>query len=105
MVKIRLKRLGRTHKPFYRLAAMDIRTKRDGKTIEELGTYDPTAADAAKQVQVNVERIQHWLSVGAQPSETAAGVLKRAGVELPAWVGKQAKQGRKAREKAAAKKG
>ncbi len=104
MVKIRLKRLGRTHKPFYRLAVMDSRTKRDGKTIEELGTYDPGISDAEKQIQIKVERAQHWISVGAQPSETAASLLRRAGVDLPAWVGKQRKQGQKSRERAAAAK-
>jgi small subunit ribosomal protein S16 len=70
MVKLRLKRYGRTHQPVYRLGAVDSRAKRDGKVIEELGVYDPTFKDDAKQIQFNQERCQHWLNVGAQPSET-----------------------------------
>ncbi|TWT40876.1 30S ribosomal protein S16 [Phycisphaerae bacterium RAS1] len=80
-VKLRLKRFGRTHKPLYRLSAMDSRCPRDGVTVEELGQYDPTNADKSKQVQLNAERIKYWLSVGAQPSETVAGLLKLSGIK------------------------
>lgn len=103
MVKIRLRRFGRTHKPFYRLAAMDTRTKRDGKTIEELGTFDPLNKDEAKQINIDVERCRHWVSTGAQPSETAAKLLQRVGIELPKWVGKTKKRGStRPKQKAAA---
>ena len=85
MVRLRLRRFGRTHRPYYRLAAMDGRTKRDGKAIEELGTYNPIEKDPDKQVQLNADRIRYWLSVGAMPSETAVGLLRRVGVEVPAW--------------------
>lgn len=84
MVRLRLKRFGRTHRPYYRLDAMDIRTKRDGKPIEELGTYDPLEKDESKQVKINAERVNYWLSVGAQPTPTVRSLLKRAGVEVPA---------------------
>lgn len=81
MVKLRLKRLGRTHRPFYRLAATDQRSKRDGKSIEELGTYDPLHKDESKQIEFDAERIKYWLSVGAQPSQTVRSLIKRAGIE------------------------
>jgi small subunit ribosomal protein S16 len=80
MVVLRLKRFGRTHSPFFRLGAADKRAPRDGRVIEELGWYSPTAPEG-KQWKVNEERIRHWLSVGAQPSETALMLLKRAGIE------------------------
>ncbi len=70
-----MSRLGRPHRPFYRLSAIDQRTKRDGKVIEPLGWYDPMALDATKQLNLNVERIKHWLAVGAQPSETVTDLL------------------------------
>lgn len=81
MVKLRLKRFGRTHRPFYRLNAMDQRSPRDGRPIEELGFFDPQHADAAKQIQFNAERVKYWLSVGAQPSETVASLLKKSGID------------------------
>ena len=81
MVKLRLKRFGRRHRPFYRLNAIDQRTPRDGRAIEELGFYDPIEPDDAKQVQVNTQRVKYWLSVGAQPSETVARLLKRVGLD------------------------
>lgn len=77
MVRLRLKRMGRTHRPFYRLNAVDKRTQRDGKIIENLGWYDPVAKDSSKQVELKVDRIKHWLSVGAQPSETVADLLAK----------------------------
>lgn len=81
MVRLRLKRFGRTHKPYYRLNAIDQRNPRDGRSLEELGQYDPMNKDESKQVNFNAERIQYWLSVGAQPSETVANLLKRAGID------------------------
>ena len=81
-VKLRLKRMGRTHRSFFRLNAMDTRSPRDGRVIEELGWYDPNAKQADKQVSLKRERIEYWLSVGAQPSETVAGLLKRQGIAV-----------------------
>lgn len=82
MVKLRFKRFGRRHVPFYRLNAMDIRTPRNGMPIEELGTYDPLEKDQAKAIQFNTERVKYWLSVGAQPSETVTSLLKKIGIEV-----------------------
>lgn len=79
MVKIRLKRLGRRHRAEYRLCVMDARSPRDGKTIEEVGVYSPQTRDSAKQFSFNAERVKYWLSVGAQPSETAHDLLAQAG--------------------------
>ncbi len=81
MVRLRLKRMGRTHRPYYRLNAMDQRTKRDGKSIEQLGHFDPLERDEAKQFDCKEDRVRYWLSVGAQPSETVAALLKKAGIE------------------------
>ncbi len=84
MVKLRLKRTGRRHQPYYRIVAVDLKQRRDGEPIEELGHYNPLEADAAKQVVLNPERAAHWLNAGAQPSETVARLLKRAGVSKAA---------------------
>jgi small subunit ribosomal protein S16 len=84
MVRIRLKRFGRTHSPAYRLCAMDARSPRDGRPIEELGYYHPCNKNEDEQVKLNAERIAYWLGVGAQPSETAAALIKKAGIEKPA---------------------
>lgn len=74
-----MSRHGRTHKPFYRINAVDQRSPRDGRFIENLGWFDPLAA-ADKQVTFNEERMKHWLSVGAQPSETMKDILVKAGL-------------------------
>ena len=76
MVVLRLKRMGRRHRPFYRINAMDKRAPRDGRVIEQLGWYDPVAKDD-KQLSINIERVDYWLSVGAQPSKTVASLLRR----------------------------
>lgn len=75
MVRIRMSRIGRVHRPFFRISAIDQRTKRNGKVIEPLGWYDPIAKDEAKQITLNTERVKHWLSVGAQPSDTVMNLL------------------------------
>ena len=80
MVVLRLKRLGRRHRPFYRINAMDRRKPRNGRVIEALGHYDPLAPED-RQVQVNVERADYWLSVGAQPSRTVASLLRKVGCD------------------------
>ncbi len=81
MVKLRLKRMGRRNRPFYRIAAMDHRTAPKGKAIEDLGSYDPLINEWDKAVTCNAERVKYWLSVGAQPSETLASLLKKIGVD------------------------
>ena len=80
-VKIRLKRMGRKNHPFFRLNAIDSRSPRDGRVIEELGYYDPRNKDQAKQFVAKLDRCTHWLNVGAIPSETVSSLLKKAGVE------------------------
>lgn len=80
MVVIRFKRLGRTHLPYYRLAAVDSRRPRDSKVIEELGTYDPMNPQLEKQFSANADRVKYWLSVGAQPSDTVRRLLQKNGI-------------------------
>ncbi len=80
MVVLRLKRMGRIHRPFYRINAMDRRSPRDGRVIEQVGWFDPLAPQD-RQLMVNVPRADYWLSVGAQPSRTVASLLKRVGCE------------------------
>ena len=81
MVKLRLKRFGRRHRPFYRLCAMDQRSARDSQAIEELGRYDPLEQDPEKAVAIDEARARYWLSVGAQPSRTVSSLLRKAGIE------------------------
>ena len=79
-VKLRLRRMGNRHRPMYRLTAVDGRKKRDGRVIEELGSYDPQFRNGAGRVKFDLERCKYWISVGAQPSDTGASLLKRHGV-------------------------
>jgi len=81
MVKLRFMRIGKKNRPHYRLCAMDSRFPRDGKYLEWLGVYDPLIQDDTKKVVINKERAEYWLSVGAQPSETAYSFLKKANVQ------------------------
>lgn len=83
MVRIRMKSFGRRHRPFFRICAMDARTPRDGRAIEELGHYDPMVRDAETRTVLNVDRIRYWLSVGAQPSEKVQSLLNSKGVKKP----------------------
>ena len=76
-VKIRLKRIGKMRDPHYRIVVADSRTHRDGRVIEEIGRYVPTTEPST--IEVNSERAQYWLSVGAQPTEQAAVILKITG--------------------------
>lgn len=84
MVRIRMKSMGRRHRPFFRICAMDARSPRDGRAIEELGHYDPMVRNAEAREVVNANRIRYWLSVGAQPSEKVQAILKRHGITKPA---------------------
>ena len=79
MVKIRLKRMGAHKKPFYRIVVADVRAPRDGKFIEEIGTYDPNLEPSA--VTVDEEAAKKWLAAGAQPTDVVAKILKDAGIE------------------------
>ena len=78
MVKIRLKRMGAHKKPFYRVVVSDARVSRDGQFIAELGTYDPLTDPAA--IKIDAEAAKKWLANGAQPTDTARALLKKAGV-------------------------
>jgi small subunit ribosomal protein S16 len=84
VVRIRMKSMGRRHRPFFRICAMDSRTPRDGRSIEELGHYDPMVRNVEARTVLNVNRVRYWLSVGAQPSEKVQALLKRYGIKKPA---------------------
>ena len=79
-VRIRMKRLGRKHRPYFRIVAIDSRQPRDGRVLEELGTYDPMLKDKDNRVTLVPARIKYWLSVGAQPSDTVVRLLKQVNV-------------------------
>lgn len=78
MVKIRLRRLGAKKAPFYRIVVADSRYPRDGRFIEEIGTYNPLMDPA--EIKVDAERAQQWIKNGAQPTDTVKGILKKSGV-------------------------
>ena len=80
MVRIRLKRTGRRHRPSYRLAAVDQRASRDGRVIEELGGYDPDNKKPEARTTLKKDRIEYWLSKGAQPTDTVTNLLKEQGI-------------------------
>ena len=98
-VVIRMKKMGRKHRQFFRICATDPRNPRDGRVIEEIGTYDPHVPETDARVTFNDERLQHWLGVGAKPSERVAVLIKKYG---PTGTHKQAQTS--AREKLAAPK-
>ena len=77
MVKIRLRRMGAKKAPFYRIVVADSRYPRDGRFIEEIGTYNPVVNPA--ELKVDVDRAQAWIKTGAQPTETVRHLLKKAG--------------------------
>ena len=77
MVKIRLRRLGAKKAPFYRIVVADSRYPRDGRFIEEIGTYNPVSSPA--ELKVDIDRAQAWIKTGAQPTETVRDLLKKAG--------------------------
>ena len=78
-VRIRMKKLGRNKRPFFRICVMDVRRPRDGKVIEELGIYDPLVKDTDARAILKGERIAYWLSVGALPSDKVAVLIKKYG--------------------------
>lgn len=99
-VRIRLKRIGRRHKPSYRVTAIDGRRDRSGTIIEELGSFDPLKADD-QQMSMDRERIEYWLSVGAQPTDTMRRLLQRQGIELKVKAKKEPRPKRAPAAKAA----
>ena len=90
MVKLRLRRVGNRNRPVYRVVVADQRSPRDGKFIEEIGTYNPLQKD--NNFRLDLERVDYWLGVGAQPSDTVASFIKKArkaGDEAPAEVAEE----------------
>ena len=77
MVKIRLRRMGAKKNPYYRIVVADSRAPRDGKFIEEIGTYDPLQHPV--EIKIDADRAKYWISTGAQPTDTAKTLLKKAG--------------------------
>ncbi|MCL2567862.1 MAG: 30S ribosomal protein S16 [Oscillospiraceae bacterium] len=77
MVKIRLRRMGAKKRPFYRIVVADSRSPRDGRSIEEVGTYNPLTEPA--EITVKADRVQEWIKNGAQPTDTVRALLKRVG--------------------------
>jgi small subunit ribosomal protein S16 len=74
-----MKKMGRTHRPYFRVCAMDKRSPRDGRVIEELGTYDPMCPETDARVTLKADRIDYWIGVGAQPSDKVATLIKKYG--------------------------
>jgi small subunit ribosomal protein S16 len=95
-VRIRMKMMGRKHRPFFRICAVDSRHPRDGRVLEELGTYDPMVTDADARTLLKPERIEYWLGVGAQPSDKVRTLIKKYGT-----TGTHTQQQRLARERLA----
>jgi small subunit ribosomal protein S16 len=82
VVKIRLQKLGRRNRAYFRIVVTDARVKRQGVYLEKLGQYDPIETDKEKQLLVNVDRLKHWVSNGAQATEAVVNLLKPRGVNL-----------------------
>ncbi len=93
-VRIRMKKLGRKHRPFFRICAIDGRAPRDGRVIEELGHYDPMITETDARAILNGERIDYWLSVGAQPSDKVKVLIDKYGTN-----GSHLEQQRQAQER------
>jgi small subunit ribosomal protein S16 len=93
-----MKQMGRTHRHYYRIVAIDARQPRDGRVIEELGEYDPHVADTNARVKLRPSRIKYWQSVGAKPSEHCAALFKKY---MKKWEEIEAQEAAKAAEEAA----
>jgi small subunit ribosomal protein S16 len=88
VVKIRLQKLGRRNRSYFRIVVTDVRVKRQGLYLEKLGQYDPVEENAEKQLTINTERAQHWISEGAQPTHAVISLLAKKGVKMPVKVHK-----------------
>jgi small subunit ribosomal protein S16 len=97
MVKLRLTRLGKKGQPTYRLIAIQARTKRNGEALEDLGVYNPRIKPSV--FEINKERVQYWLGVGAQPTLTVRGLLAKQGIVEPIKKTYDQKPGRKSQER------
>jgi small subunit ribosomal protein S16 len=81
-VRLRLKKVGRRHQPCFRVGVFDGRKARDGRVVEELGSYQPAHKDPDRQLVLKKERIEYWLGVGAKPTETVRQLLVRGGIAV-----------------------
>jgi len=86
MIKIRLQRHGAKHAPFYRMVVARSQSRRDGKFIEVLGTYNPQAHTREEELKLKIERIDHWLGVGAQPTDTAKSLIRQSRMSPEDWL-------------------
>ncbi len=93
-VKIRMARMGRRHKPFFRINAVESRTPRDGRILEKLGHYDPILKDTDKQIVLDTERVKYWLDKGAVPSDSVSEILLRLGVKTKHYAEKKQRRAR-----------
>ena len=83
-LKIRLQRHGASHRPFYRMVVTEALSRRDGRFVEVLGTYEPQAKRAEDELSLKLDRVDYWKSVGAKPTDTAASLIRKARREAPA---------------------
>ena len=95
MIKIRLQRHGARHAPFYRMVVTPATTRRDGKFIEVLGTYNPQAHSRTEELKLKMERIDHWLGVGAQPTDTAKSLIRQGRLTPEEWLQKSEREASK----------
>ena len=95
MIKIRLQRHGARHAPFYRMVVTPATTRRDGKFIEVLGTYNPQAHSRTEELKLKMERIDHWLGVGAQPTDTAKSLIRQGRLTPEEWLEKSEREATK----------
>lgn len=93
-VKIRMTRMGRRHRPFFRINAVESKTPRDGRILEKLGHFDPIERNPEKQLVIDLERVKFWMGQGAVPSDTVAEILVKQGVPCPSLADKQARRDR-----------
>ena len=93
-VKIRMTRMGRRHRPFFRINAIESRAPRDGRILEKLGHYDPILKDVDKQVVIDLERVQYWLDKGAVPSDSVSEILLKLGVKTKHYTEKKQRRAR-----------
>ena len=95
MIKIRLQRHGARHSPFYRMVVTPSTTRRDGKFIEVLGTYSPKAHARSEELKLKMDRIDHWLGVGAQPTDTAKSLIRQGRLTPEEWLKKSEREAAK----------
>ena len=86
MIKIRLQRHGARHAPFYRVVVAPSTVRRDGRFIEVLGTYNPQAHTRSEELKLKMDRIDHWLGVGAQPTDTAKSLIRQGRLSPEEWM-------------------